>query len=338
MGTSHYGKRTSSRESIIVRAVILLVAQFAFGGLAGTSPSKPDSKMTLLSNSVPSIIITTDGVTYNAVKLSGVEPDGLLVEFHPAAGGVGLARLKFAKLPESLQRQFGYNPLKASAYELEQARVMSALSQKLQQDEKIKAAVLAATTRPDFDRRVFVKSSDSTVTYAYYDPHGPKPAVVGDHVGITHHEFTCHADFDVKQNGIGKLSDFQAETVTISLGLSFTITMPDHPSEKSRIHEEGHRKIYEYFYRFAPNAARRAGESVIGMKFYSNATDIETAKAQALLQMEKAVETSYLAQIDQPARGANRYYDQLTDHARNNVDSDQAVQATIAKFCKDFSN
>ena len=85
---------------------------------------------------------TSDGKVYNAVKLSRIEPDGLLIEYQPVSGGIGLAKLKFAMLSESLQKQFGYDPLKASAFEHQESVAAFALSLKLQRDEKIQNAVL----------------------------------------------------------------------------------------------------------------------------------------------------------------------------------------------------
>jgi hypothetical protein len=338
--TNRYSRRTSNRAATVAIAVIALAAQFALGGLPGAPFPKPAQKAAVLTNSLPSKVVTTDGVTYRAVKLSRIEPDGLVVEFQPDTGGTGIAKLKYARLPEPLQKQFGYDRLKAAAYEKKQLLAMTALSQKLRQDEKTEAAVLAALTRPNFSRGVIVKSSDPTVTYAYYDPSGPKPAQVGDHVGVLHHDFTFHADFDLepKQTGAGRPVNFRVVAVTITLGLSCNIIQPDHPLEKGRIHEEGHRKIYEYFYQFAPKVAQRIAESMIDREFVSHTTDIEAGNTEVLREAECAAISAYLVQIDQPARAANRFYDQLTDHARNNVDSDQAAQEAIAKFSENLSN
>ncbi len=74
---------------------------------------------------LPPTIVATNGKTYESVKLLRVEPDGLNIEFAPAGGGVGLAKIKFRDLPESLQHQFGYDPEKAKDYEMEQGKAMA---------------------------------------------------------------------------------------------------------------------------------------------------------------------------------------------------------------------
>jgi hypothetical protein len=325
---------------MIVIAVISLVSQVAFGGSAGLPVPKPDPSTAQPTNSLPSKIITTDGVIYNAVKLSRIDPDGLLVEFRPDTGGVGLAKLKFAMLPESLQNEFGYDPKKASAFEHEQKLATFALAQKLRHDEARTMVVSAdMSERPNLTGAVSVNSSDPTVTYTYYAP-GQKPDVLSDGIAICQHTYQCQADFDVhSQPGLaGGPIHFYLDKVRISLGLNCHITEPVFPFDKVRLHEEGRRKICEYFYRFGPQVANRIGESMIGKEITPFEMDFETAKKQALLQAQALVEAQYSARLDSVVRQANQYYEKLTDYDENNFDTDQAVQEAIAKYSQDFSN
>jgi hypothetical protein len=59
---------------------------------------------------------TIDGTEYKNVKVSHVEPDGIVVTF---SGGI--AKLYFAELPPEVQQRFNYDPEKAAAYSAEQA-------------------------------------------------------------------------------------------------------------------------------------------------------------------------------------------------------------------------
>src|ERR1043166_977572 len=61
--------------------------------------------------------------------VSKVCPDGLLVESlgGTAKGWAGLRKVKFADLPQSVQRKYGYAPQRASEYEAEQARAVADL-------------------------------------------------------------------------------------------------------------------------------------------------------------------------------------------------------------------
>jgi hypothetical protein len=322
-----------NRRTATALAVIFLGGSFAF---AGPQPT----------NSLPAKIITTDGVTYNQVKLDRVDPDGLLVEFQPAGGGTGIARLKFAKLPISLQKQFGYDPGKAAGYEQEEKQAMVALAQKLQQAEEAHAMFLPYDTslRPSVAGAVMVNSSDPTLTYTYYDP-DHRPAKL-DASGLQHtvslceHQYECHADFDVRvmQSTAGQPVHFSIDKAVISLGLSCQFTLPQSPYDFVRIHEEGHGKIYEYFYRLGPEVAQRIGESMIGREFTASDSDFETAKAGALREAAAQVETQYVSRLDGVAKQASHYYNELTDHGLSNMDRGQAVQEAIDKFAKDLQD
>ncbi len=336
MGTNRYGRRASRRESLIVIAVMSLAGQVAFGGLSGTTAAQPNPPASLSSNSLslPTKIVTTDGKVFAGVRLLKVQPDGLLVEYRPDTGGTGLAKLKFTKLPESLQKQFGYDPLKASAFEGAQAHAMVALSQQMQQDEKAQTAMLNdLSQRPNVNGTVSVNSSDPTVTYAYYPP-GQKPLEVGEYTAVTEPHFTCHADFTFhSQPGApGKPIRLFVDTVTITLGLSDRIVEPQHPFDFVNRHEEGHRRINEYFYRAGPRVANDIGKSVVGQEFESSKTDLDAATAEVLPGAQFLVESEYMSHIEEPSAAANRYYDQLNDPEGPHVDVDRAVQQAIAKY------
>lgn len=73
----------------------------------------------------PDTITTTNGVVYKAVKLVRCEPDGLVIEYSPASGSIGIAKLRFPSLPESLQKRYGYDREKSASYSNAQARAMS---------------------------------------------------------------------------------------------------------------------------------------------------------------------------------------------------------------------
>ncbi|HTY86303.1 MAG TPA: hypothetical protein VMB80_02465 [Candidatus Acidoferrum sp.] len=332
MGTNRFRRFAISRVGVLALTVIPLVARFAFSGLANISILNPGPKAGLLTNSLPARITTTDGVTYQLINLVRVEPDGLVIEFRSGAGGAGLARLKFAKLPVTLQKQFGYDPQKAADYENERGRMMQALSRKWQEEDATRTRISAALARPNLARFVSVKRSEPTVTYAYYGP-GPKPPQVGDHTGTTEHQFKCQTELDLDEstNGRGRPIQLEIKAITISLELSFRITAPERDRIGVKAHEDAHRKIYEHFYDLAPKVAQHLGENLIGWKYSPASTNLESAEAETRLVVQNTVEQDYLAQIDTPARAANRRFDELTDHGRNNLDPAQAAAEVIAK-------
>jgi hypothetical protein len=331
MDTSRCWKQTFRRKLAVALAVFFLGGPFVFAG-----PAQP-------TNSLPSKIITTDGVTYNAPKLTHVEPDGLLVEFQTAAGGTGLAKLKFAKLPETLQKQFGYDPGKAAGYEQQEKLAQQALTQKLQQDDVARLAALTLQNEqgrpPNLAGAVSVDSLEPTITHTYYTP-DQKPSQLGLGVADVENHYRCLAKFGVQvaPGAAGEPVHFHIDRVAISLDMNCRYIEPVNPYDIVRQHEDGRRKIYEYFYRLGPQVAQAIGVSLIGREFTAREATYESEKKRALAEAEVEIVTEYMLRISAASRKANQEYAQLTDHGRNNVDRNQAAQEACDKFAKDFLN
>ncbi len=66
---------------------------------------------------VPSQITTRDGKVYSGVERVRADPDGIVVDYKPSPGGIGLAKLKFRDLPDDLQKKYKYDEKKSAAYE-----------------------------------------------------------------------------------------------------------------------------------------------------------------------------------------------------------------------------
>jgi hypothetical protein len=77
-------------------------------------------------------ITDNTGKVYPGAKVLRAEPDGLCVEYSPAPGATGLAKIRFAVLPPEIQKQYGYDPVKAAEFVALQHRVESNYATKLQ--------------------------------------------------------------------------------------------------------------------------------------------------------------------------------------------------------------
>jgi len=325
------GWKQTLRRKLAVASVCLLGGPFVFAG-----PASP-------TNALPSQITTTDGVTYNAPKLTRVEPDGLLVEFRPADGGTGLAKLKFAKLPAALQQQFGYDPGKAAGYEQQEKLAQQALTQKLQQDDVARSAALTLqneqTRPPNLAVAVTVDSLEPTITHAYYTP-DQKPSQLGPGIADVENHYRCLAKFGVQvtPGAAGEPVHFHIDRVAVSLDMVCRYLEPLNPYDSVRQHEDGRRKIYEYFYRLGPQVAQAIGVSLLGREFTAREATYEADKKRALAETEMEIVTEYMLRISAATRKAEQEYTRLTDHGANSVDRNQAAQAACDKFAKDFLN
>jgi S1-C subfamily serine protease len=70
-------------------------------------------------------VVTREKVAYRGVVVQKVEPDGLVISYSLAGGGMGFAKLKFKDLSDDLQQEFGYNATNAAAFEKKQLQAES---------------------------------------------------------------------------------------------------------------------------------------------------------------------------------------------------------------------
>jgi len=278
--------------------------------------------------------VVSDGEVYDGAKLLRIEPDGLVIEYSPPARGTGMAKLKFTRLPESLQKQFSYDPQEGSDFEKRQALAMAAMREKLQKQDRGKA-LRAEIVR---DALVPVQISSPAVTYTYYDPAGPKPSCIADGMdACTRGDFKCvlKSDLDDRAQGSQSQSEgfsmVEIKSARIALELLITIVLPEHATEGLKAHEEGHRKINEHFYALGARAVERAVEQ-LSEEISLSATNAQAAKGAALSRALSAARREVVTYGKIPGNDANAYYDELTDHGRNRIQSDDAVRQAIERF------
>src|SRR6266404_3699487 len=92
----------------------------------------------------PTEITTRDGKAYRGVTVDRIEADGIVIDYRLEGGGSGIAKVKFVNLPENLQRQYGYDPQKAAAFESERSKWQQTFQRKLWADYKIEANRVAS--------------------------------------------------------------------------------------------------------------------------------------------------------------------------------------------------
>jgi hypothetical protein len=113
--------------------------------------------------------------------------------------------------------------------------------------------------------------------------------------------------------------------VKMKLGLAITIWVPDGVTQKVLEHEEGHRRISEFFYQDADRLAARVAATYIGRQLNITGNDLNSEANKALQQIGDEITAEYTRQLD-PGPAQLRY-DDITDHARNEV----LVQDAIAE-------
>lgn len=146
-------------------------------------------------------------------------------------------------------------------------------------------------------------------------------------------EAECDSNFisDAKVSGRMQKIDSTNATVTvvkvrITLQLKITIWVPNGATQHVVEHEEGHRQISEHYYQLADRVAAEIAAPYIGRQIAISGSDLNAEFRNALLQLSKDITAEYNDQLNPDP--AQRRYDDLTDHSRNDRDSkDAAAQA-----------
>jgi hypothetical protein len=96
------------------------------------------------------------------------------------------------------------------------------------------------------------------------------------------------------------------------------------------VHEEAHREIAEHFYLNAADVARELGEQLIGRKFVGAGDTRDAALRNAQEMMSAEYTNAYLARAEATSEAANKKFDEITDHGRNDITEREAIELSIA--------
>jgi hypothetical protein len=171
------------------------------------------------------------------------------------------------------------------------------------------------------------------VTFAQrtFDPASPPP----DMPPLTPGEAAaCDSNFVSNATVAGKTRkiDSTHATVTIAqikvlLQLSIVIWVPADVTPHILEHELGHRQLSEHFYQTADQLAERIAAGYIGKRFDISGADLDIESNKVLQQVAADITSEYNQQLN-PGPAQN-LYDQITDHSRNDVPVQDAIDHAL---------
>ena len=148
----------------------------------------------------------------------------------------------------------------------------------------------------------------------------------------------CESDFTANANvgGQAQRTDSTHAVITVSqisvtLQLNVTIWVPEGVSQRVMDHEQGHRQISEYYYQTADKLAAQIAANYMGKQVMINGPDIDAAFHKALQDIGGEITEEYDKQLN--PNPAQLLYDSITDHSRNDV----AVQGAVDHAVKNVA-
>jgi hypothetical protein len=137
---------------------------------------------------------------------------------------------------------------------------------------------------------------------------------------------------DQKDAGNGKATaSIKIDSIQMTLKLRVTVWLPTNAVPKTVNHEEGHRKISEYYYKDAEKIAKAQADALIGKTVSGTGSTPESAGDNALKRAAEELGEKYLGQTDTPCAKAQDIYDQITAHGTNPVKEERAMKEAIAR-------
>ena len=144
----------------------------------------------------------------------------------------------------------------------------------------------------------------------------------------------CDSDFISNANVSGQMrrADATHATLTITqvkvtLQLNLTIWVPADVTPHVTEHEEGHRRISEYYYQSADQLAARIASNYLGRQVEVSGADLNAESNKVLEQMAAEITDEYNKQLN--TEPTQLLYDSITDHSRNEVTAQDAVDHAL---------
>jgi hypothetical protein len=123
--------------------------------------------------------------------------------------------------------------------------------------------------------------------------------------------------------------------VKMMLQLNINIWVPTGAAQVLVEHEEGHRQISEYSYQTADKLAERIATAYIGKQVEISGTDLDAESSKMLQQLANEINDEYSKELD--PLPPQRLYDGITDHGKNGVAAQGAVNHAIKNIAVESS-
>lgn len=115
--------------------------------------------------------------------------------------------------------------------------------------------------------------------------------------------------------------------VRVTLQLNVTIWTPANVSAHVMEHEEGHHQISEYYYQTADQLASRIAAGYMGKQIEITGKDLNAESMNALQKIGAEITVEYDKELN--PNPAQLLYDSITDHSRNDVAVQEAVDHAL---------
>lgn len=181
--------------------------------------------------------------------------------------------------------------------------------------------------------RLTVVRTPPTVRDFEFDPRNrpaTMPPLKEPEAAVCRYSFGIETNLDYRYEYNGTSMTLRLQQVALVTQLEVDVWTPRNARRKLIEHEQGHRRIAEYYYTNAEAAARAIAEPLMERRFTARAATEEEARKAAVAQVVEAIQTAYLKSTSDRCDAAQQRFDDLTAHGTADIEVDAAFAQAVA--------
>jgi hypothetical protein len=150
-------------------------------------------------------------------------------------------------------------------------------------------------------------------------------------LGLCASAFPCFVQIKVEYPQLGSNTvEATVTSVAVTTQLNIQLWATEGREADVMPHEETHRAISEHYYRDAEAIARRLAQSLLGRKVVLSRREPNASLRDALEPLQQEFFTAYQQETHGRCEVAQKRFDEITDHGRDPIANDVAMQRAIA--------
>jgi hypothetical protein len=184
--------------------------------------------------------------------------------------------------------------------------------------------------------KVTINKAPPNVRTRYFDPANrpaDMPPLTGDEAALCSYNLGAAASvaYNLRESSDHSVCEAEYTDMTVNLTCDITIWLPNNWTKKLQAHEEGHRRITERAYANSDELARKLAQEAMTRPLKIDRGNCQASADKAANEAAQAVCKQWIDTIANRAGKVNAEFDRITDHARNKIDEDEAIEQAFRR-------
>lgn len=183
---------------------------------------------------------------------------------------------------------------------------------------------------------VTINKAPPTVRTRYFDPDNrpaDMPPLTGEEAALCSYNVGAAASvaYNLREGGEDRICEAEFSEMTVNLTCDITIWLPNNWTKKLQAHEEGHRRITERVYADSDELGKKYAREAMSRPIRTDRRRCQESADKAANDAAEAVCKKWIDDIAGRAGRVNAEYDKITNHSRNKIDEDKAIEKAFQR-------